>query len=163
MSGPNERNMHNPDGGDERIAAMLDRLGEAERSGADGLEERIMGSVARVFAPEPIAMVEPRGAWWQRTPVRLAAGLVIAAGVGIGVYSSLPGTNPGADPGVDIALVEQRIDGLLAMADGGDGFGDSLASIELWAEALDAEIGDGWLGSDLTSGLGDLNLGGGAL
>jgi len=155
--------MNNLDGGDERIAAMLDRLGDAERSGADGLEERIMGSVARVFAPEPLAIVEARGAWWLRTPVRLAAGLAIVAGVGIGIYSSMPGTTLEVAPGVDFALVEQRIDGLLAMADGGDGFGDSVASIELWAEALDAELSDGWLGSDLTSGLGDLNLGGGAL
>lgn len=164
MNGPSGNdNLRHADPGDDRIAAMLDTLGEHDRGAPGGLEERVMASVAGVLAPQPIAIRDGQGAWWQRTPVRLAAGLAIAATAGLLLYSAASKQAPAMDPGVDIALVEQRIDGLLAIGNGGDEFGDSLASIELWADALDAEFGDGWFGSDLTGGLGDLNLGGGAL
>lgn len=138
----------------DALAARLDALGASDASAApDGLEDRVLGGVGRVFAPEPIAIDRARPTWWRGGTVRTAAGVVIVAGIGIVAYLQNPGGpgragQPGGAEIVSVAMVEQRIDALLALAsDSGDDFGNQVASIELWADALGSETGTSWGGA----------------
>ncbi len=142
------------DPGLEALSARLDALGRAERAGAPvGLEDRVLTEVGRVFQPEPIAFSGRATPWWQTGTARVAAGIALLAGVSTVVYTT---SGPGAATPtsqatlINTALIEQRIEGMLALApQPSDGFGNEIASIELWADALSAESDAAWIGSDL--------------
>jgi hypothetical protein len=143
-----------PDPTLEAISARLDALGEADRSrAAPGLEDRVLAGVGRVFAPEPVVFAPACTPWWRTGGVRMAAGVALLVGLATMVYTaSGPGVSPQGGTGevVSTAFVEQRIEGLLALAsEPSDGFGDEIASIELWADALSTESDAAWIGSDL--------------
>lgn len=143
------------------LMSRLDALGRADGDAAgDGLEERLNRAVGGVFVPEPIAFRPASRVWWRSGVLRIAAAAGMACGVGMLLYSQSRSAAPGVsvEP-VSVAMVEQRIEGLLALTDGADEFGDEIASIELWADALGSDSDSGWLGTDL----GDLGFGEGAL
>lgn len=147
-------NHHHLDASLEALSARLDLLAEAEIADAPaGLEARVLGGVGRVFAPEPVVFSPRATPWWRTGGVRLAAGVALLVGVSTVVYTtSGPRLTPhgGSAAVVSTALVEQRIEGLLALASEPlDGFGNEIASIELWADALSTESDAAWLGSDL--------------
>lgn len=138
------------------LADRLDRLGDADgRMADDGLEDRVLAGVARVYAPEPILIAHAGTPWWRSGAVRLAAGVAIAAGVGVMLFSQVrPGTpapEPGSPEVLSVALVEQRIEGLLALAsDSGDDLRNQIATVELWADAVGVESAGLWDGEGLT-------------
>lgn len=168
------------DARDRALSERLDELGLVDASAAGPmLESRVIAGVAGVFTPRPIAFERAERAWHARAAFRVpfatAAGLALAASVGVLMW---PGgqTGPGpVGPGMmNVAMVEQRIDGLLALTADGSGsaegsFEDRVASIELWADALAADTEHGWLGSDLADpawyedGWSDLSGGEGAM
>lgn len=145
----------------EGLMSRLDALACADAATAgDGLEERLNRAVGGVFVPEPIAFRLKSQAWWRSGVLRAAATVGMACGAGLLVYSQTRPSAPGVSvETVSVAMVEQRIEGLLALTDGTDEFGDEIASIELWADALGSESDSAWLGTDL----GDLGFGEGAL
>ncbi len=156
----------------ETLSARLDALAAAERADAPpGLESRVLAEVGRVFNPEPIAFSARTAPWWRTGGVRMAAGIALLVGISTVIYTtSGPGVAPqGAQAAmVNAALIEQRIEGLLALAsEPSDGFVNEVASIELWADALSAESDAAWLGSDLADtnwwGAGWTGQSGGAL
>ena len=151
---------HLNDASDAELSERLDELGLAEASGAGPmLESRVMAGVAGVFAPAPIAIGRADRPWHARAvfrvPFAAAAGLALVASVGVLIWpNGQGGPGPAGPTMMNVAMVEQRIDGLLALtADPGDtgegSFEDRVASIELWADALAADSEHGWLGSDL--------------
>ncbi len=151
----------------DALSSRLDALGRADRERASpGLEDRVMAGVGRVFAPDPVAFVPAEPRRWRIGTLRMAAGVALFATAGA-VLLTLSG--PAAGPGngqaalVSTALVENRIEGLLALAsEPSDGFGDAVASIELWADALSTESDASWIGSDLADpGWWDAGLSGG--
>jgi hypothetical protein len=143
-----------PDPALDALAARLDAVGDADMSAAQpGLEDRVLAGVGRVFAPEPVAFTPAAVPWWRTGAVRMAAGVALLVGAATVFYTvSRPTVTPqgGAGAVVSTAFVEQRIEGLLALAsEPSDGFGDEIASIELWADALRTESDAAWIGSDL--------------
>jgi hypothetical protein len=160
---------HAADASDRAIVDRLDELASSDASAAGPmLEQRVIAGVAGVFAPPPIAIeraiaIEPSQRPWHRrtafrVPFTLAAGLALVASVGVLAWPN-GRAGPGAtDPVVptlmNVAMVEQRINGLVALTGGaGDAahgsFEDRVASIELWADALASDTEQIWLGSDL--------------
>lgn len=142
------------------LSERLDELGLADASAAGPmLEQRVIAGVAGVFAPAPIAIGRAERPWHSRAafrvPFAMAAAVALVASVGVLVRpNGQAGPGPVGPTVMNVAMVEQRIDGLLALtADPGDtgegSFADRVASIELWADALAADTGHGWLGSDL--------------
>lgn len=138
------------------LADRLDRLGDADaRSAGDGLEDRVLAGVARVYAPEPISIARAGTPWWRSGAVHLAAGIVIATGVGVALFTqtrpAAPAPGPGSPGAPSVALVEQRIEGLLALAsDSGDDLRNQIATVELWADAVGVESAGLWDGDGLT-------------
>lgn len=152
----NHQDLHHdlPDPALDALAARLDALGDQEMSAAQpGLEDRVLAGVGRVFAPEPVVFTPSPALWWRTGTVRMAAGVALLVGAATVFYTvSRPAGTPqgGAGGVISTALVEQRIEGLLALAsEPSDGFGDEVASIELWADALSTESDAAWIGSDL--------------
>lgn len=155
----NTNNTHNNDRpldpGLAHLADRLDALGRADGQAPSGLESRVLAAVAQELTPAPIPIGDRRG-FWQRGSVRAAAGLALFASVGAVLYTAsrpaMP-AGPANQPEVlSVAMVEERLDAMLAFDD--SDFGESIASIELWAEAIDSELDSGWLGTDA----GDLGL-----
>ena len=138
-----------------QLSERLDALGQAEASDMPlGLQASVLEAVGQVYAPQPIAIAHGSVPWRASGVMRLAAGVALLAGVSALVYtaSRTPPVHPGTEIAmVNTSLVEQRIEGLLALtSDRADGFGDQVASIELWAEAISSESGNAWIGSDLS-------------
>lgn len=176
---PDDQHPH--DNRDRALADRLDELGLADASAAGPmLESRVIAGVAGVFAPAPIAIGRAERPWHARAvfrvPFAMAAGVAMVAGVGFLLWSSgQPGSGPASPTVMSVAMVEQRIDGLLALTADREGgtaeasFEDRVASIELWADALAADTQQGWLGSDLADpawyedGWSDLTGGEGAM
>lgn len=137
------------------LSERLDALGEADASQMPhDLSPRLLDAVGRVYAPQPIPIARGSARWWTRGSVRLAAGVALLAGVSTLVYTAArtPSVHPGTEVAMlNTAMVEQRIEGLLALTgDRADEFGDQIASIELWAEAISSETSNAWIGSDLS-------------
>lgn len=160
MTPPNEPNSDICDTALNALADQLDVLGKAERGTPTGLEGRVLTAVAETLVPAPIAInTTPR---WRSTTVKLAAGLCLAGVVAASFYvaqsnqQSIQQTEAIADATQDdtttYAAVEERIDGIFAMGSlvEEDPFQNSLASIELWADALDAELSGNWQASEYT-------------
>lgn len=155
MRPPDDEHLHH----EQDLSDRLDDLALADASAAGPLlEERVIAGVASVFAPASIAIGRARRPWHARTafraPFALAAGVALAVSVGILIRPSgpPPGVSGSGTPAItNVALVEQRIDGLLAVTgDAGErSFEDRVASIALWADVLAADTEHGWLGSDL--------------
>ncbi len=141
------------------LGERLDALGDAERAGPNGLEDRVLSAVAGTVAPGPIAM--PTGPRWKPVAIRAAAGFAMLGVVSIAVYSVQRGVSVSPDRAPAVMALEERIDGLFAIGelDEGVSFEDSIASIELWADALDAEVAGDWP----TNGYADDWFGEGAL
>lgn len=137
------------------LSERLDALGAADASDMPPeLRSKVLEAVGQVYAPQPIAISRGPARWWASGGVRMAAAVALMAAVSALVYtaSRTPPVHPGLQVAmVNTAMVEQRIEGLLALtSEGSDRFGDQVASIELWAEALSSEAGNAWIGSDLS-------------
>lgn len=163
MSSPNDNSLRTHDPEMDALATRLDALGAVERAGAPaGLEESVLSKVADVFAPGAIRFEPRQRRWWQSGAVRLAAAVALFASVAGVLYTqSRPAQRtPAGGEVVTVAMVESRIDGLLSLVgDGSDSFGDQVASVDLWADALDSDVDEGWVGSDL----GEFGYGEGSL
>lgn len=160
MKPSNDHRQNNDlDDASRRINELLDDLGRADEGYAPhDLEARTLDAVSGVYAPGPIAIGPARTPWWRGASLRAAAALALLAGVGA-VFYSMPGAPPVSTGGMtSVALAEDRIEGLLAVLDDGDGFEDQVASLELWADAIGSDAAGAWLGSDL----GETGFGGGS-
>ena len=155
MNKPNEHADHSgahgghDDPGLTALSDRLDALGASEAAGSpEGLEDRVLAGVAGVYAPQPIAIGRGASPWWRGGAVRAAAGVAVIGGITLLAYLQSPGrSGPGANGPevISVAMVEQRIEGLLALAShSGDDLDNQIASIQLWADALGAESGDLW-------------------
>jgi len=153
MTAPNDRNPEITDRSLEAIAHRLDALGLSEQDAPDGLEDRVLAALTEAVAPAPIAL-RTEAPWWRSGAVRMAASVVLLGSVGATVYVAQRGasTNPGGSTLTAVAAVEDRIEGMFAISELTDAgaFDDSIASLDLWVDTLDAEATGGWQSSGLT-------------
>jgi anti-sigma-K factor RskA len=148
MSNPIDRNPDITDPTLEQVAGRLDALGSADRSQPRGLEDRVMAAIAQQNAPMPIAFERPT-VWWRSAGVRLAAAVaIVASGAAILLVSQPIPQPPSADAATNpsVAALEERIEGMFIIGElaAGDSFDDSIASLDLWVDALDTELTSGW-------------------
>ncbi|MFK7882947.1 MAG: hypothetical protein AB8F26_02035 [Phycisphaerales bacterium] len=131
------------------IADQLDAMAARDSEAPAGLEDRVLQAVAMTVAPKPIAIKE-RATFWQSGGLRLAAAVLLLSSIGAVIFSSSINSTPASTDIVSVAMVEERIDALLAMeSDESESFGESIASIELWVDVMNSEVSNGWLSTDL--------------
>ncbi len=145
----------------ERIESLLDTLGRRERDAmSPGVETRVLESVSRVFAPEPISIadaspaqqVRPRRRWSPR--LAAAAAIALVATLSVVVVKPWASSTPGVDspntPAWSLASFEEDLDAYLSLDEQDDDqIDEAVANWELWAQTIESDFAANQLDSDL--------------